>query len=85
MLAAIVLVVVLVIGLIRLLDVYAFAGHEWLSYVVVGVALTARGNDYLAQTPARQTEEVMPEHTRVLISARVQPGSRPPSTAPEPN
>ncbi|HEV7958308.1 MAG TPA: hypothetical protein VGP11_02480 [Acidimicrobiales bacterium] len=36
-LAAIVLVIVLVIGFIRLLDIYAFSGHEWLSYVLVGV------------------------------------------------
>lgn len=36
-LAAIVLVVVIVIGFIRLLDVYAFSGREWLSYVLVGV------------------------------------------------
>ncbi|MGA7833699.1 MAG: hypothetical protein WCA31_00655 [Acidimicrobiales bacterium] len=35
-LAAIVLAIVLVIGFIRLLDIYAFSGHEWLSYVVVG-------------------------------------------------
>ena len=37
-LMAVVLVSVVVIGLIRLLDVYAFARHQWLSYVVVGVA-----------------------------------------------
>jgi hypothetical protein len=36
-LAAIVLVTVLVIGFIRLLNIYAFSGREWLSYVVVGV------------------------------------------------
>jgi ABC-type nickel/cobalt efflux system permease component RcnA len=36
-LAAIVLVIALVIGFIRLLNIYAFSGHEWLSYVVVGV------------------------------------------------
>ena len=43
-LAAFVLVVALVIGLIRLLDVYAFAGHEWLSYVV-GRRDVARSRD----------------------------------------
>ena len=36
-LAAIVFVIVLVIGFIRLLNIYAFSGREWLSYVVVGV------------------------------------------------
>ena len=35
-LAAIVFVIVVVIGFIRLLNIYAFSGHEWLSYVVVG-------------------------------------------------
>jgi hypothetical protein len=35
-LAAIVLVIVLVIGFVRLLNIYAFSGREWLSYVVVG-------------------------------------------------
>lgn len=37
LLAAIVLVVVAIIGFVRLLNIYAFSGHEWLSYVVVGV------------------------------------------------
>ncbi len=35
-LAAVVFVVVLVVGLVRLLDVYAFAGRVWLTYAVVG-------------------------------------------------
>ena len=35
-LAALVFVVVLVIGLVRLLNVYAFAGHEWITYVAIG-------------------------------------------------
>jgi hypothetical protein len=35
-LAAIVLVAVLVIGFIRLLNIYAFHGRDWLSYAVVG-------------------------------------------------
>lgn len=42
-LVALVFVVVLVIGFIRLLDIYAFAGREWLSYVVVGVASMIAG------------------------------------------
>lgn len=42
-LVALVFVVVLVIGFIRLLDIYAFAGREWLSYVVVGAASTIAG------------------------------------------
>ena len=36
LLAVLVLLVALVIGVIRLLDVYAFSGHEWLSYAVIG-------------------------------------------------
>ena len=36
LLMAMVLVTVLVIGVIRVLNVYLFAGHEWLSYAIVG-------------------------------------------------
>lgn len=36
-LMAIVVVSALVIGLIRLLNVYCFAGHEWLTYAVIGL------------------------------------------------
>lgn len=36
LLAVLVLLVALGIGIIRLLDVYAFSGHEWLSYAVIG-------------------------------------------------
>jgi len=39
----VVLVVVIVIGFMRLLDIYAFHGREWLSYVVVGGASTLAG------------------------------------------
>ena len=40
-LMAIVLVSMLVIGFVRLLDVYAFASHQWLSYLLVGaISLT---------------------------------------------
>lgn len=35
-LAALVFVTVIVIGLVRLLDVYAFGGRVWLTYAVVG-------------------------------------------------
>ena len=35
-LAAVVFVVVILIGLVRLLNVYAFAGHEWITYVAIG-------------------------------------------------
>jgi ABC-type nickel/cobalt efflux system permease component RcnA len=42
-LAAIVFVAVTVIGLIRLLDVYAFAGREWLSYASVGTVSLVAG------------------------------------------
>jgi hypothetical protein len=39
---ALVLLCVLVIGLIRLLNVYLFTGHEWLSYAIIGsIFLTA--------------------------------------------
>lgn len=36
LLASIVLVGALIVGLVRLLNVYAFAGHEWLSYLIIG-------------------------------------------------
>jgi hypothetical protein len=42
-LASIVLLGALVIGLIRLMNVYFFAGHEWLSYLVVGVISLVAG------------------------------------------
>lgn len=35
-LAVVVLLTVLVIGVVRLLNVYCFAGREWLSYLVIG-------------------------------------------------
>ncbi|HEY1826237.1 MAG TPA: hypothetical protein VGG21_09805 [Acidimicrobiales bacterium] len=35
-LAALVFVVVIVIGLVRLLNVYAFSSHQWITYVVIG-------------------------------------------------
>ena len=35
-LAAFVFVIVLLIGLVRLLNVYAFSGHEWITYVAIG-------------------------------------------------
>ncbi len=42
-LAALVLVVVLVIGVVRLLNVYAFAGRDWLSYASVGALSVLAG------------------------------------------
>ena len=36
--ATVVLVLVLVVGLTRLLNVYAFAGREWISYLLIGLA-----------------------------------------------
>jgi|SRR5580658_9542574 hypothetical protein len=36
-LAALVFVVVIVIGFVRLLDIYAFNGRVWISYLAVGV------------------------------------------------
>ncbi|MGH3732837.1 MAG: LPXTG cell wall anchor domain-containing protein [Acidimicrobiales bacterium] len=42
-LAAVVFIVVLAIGLIRLLNVYAFSSHQWITYVAVGVALILGG------------------------------------------
>jgi len=33
----------LIIGLIRLLNAYAFSGHEWLTYAVVGAASLVTG------------------------------------------
>jgi hypothetical protein len=35
-LAAVVFVVVLVIGFIRLLNIYAFSTHEWITYLLIG-------------------------------------------------
>ena len=43
LLTALVLLIVLVIGIIRLLNVYLFAGHEWLSCLIVGGALVITG------------------------------------------
>jgi hypothetical protein len=43
LLIAAVLLIVLVIGIIRLLNVYIFAGHEWLSCMIVGAALVITG------------------------------------------
>lgn len=42
-LAVVVFVIVVTIGLIRLLDVYAFAGRDWLSYAVVGALSVIAG------------------------------------------
>lgn len=41
--AATVLLLVLVIGLTRLMNVYLFAGHEWLTYGVLGVIFVVTG------------------------------------------
>lgn len=43
LLAALVLVVALVIGLLRLLDVYVFVGYVWISYLAIGAAFVAAG------------------------------------------
>jgi LPXTG-motif cell wall-anchored protein len=43
LLAALVLVCALVIGVIRLLNVYLFAGHEWITYAIVGAAFLSAG------------------------------------------
>ncbi len=43
LLAAIVLFGAFVIGLVRLLNVYLFAGHEWLSYLVIGAISLVTG------------------------------------------
>jgi LPXTG-motif cell wall-anchored protein len=40
---AILAFVALMIGLTRLLNVYLFSAHEWLTYVVLGVALIGSG------------------------------------------
>lgn len=42
-LAVVVLLVALVIGIIRLLDVYVFASHQWLSYAVIGALCLVTG------------------------------------------
>lgn len=43
LLAALVLICVLVIAVIRLLNVYLFAGHEWITYSIVGAAFLLAG------------------------------------------
>lgn len=42
-LAAVVLVAVVVIGFVRLLNIYAFHGRDWLSYAVVGALSVVTG------------------------------------------
>lgn len=42
-LVALVLVTVLVVGLVRLLNVYLFAGHEWISYAILGALFVSVG------------------------------------------
>lgn len=42
-LVALILVAVVVIGLVRFLNVYAFAGRDWISYAVIGVAMLVAG------------------------------------------
>ena len=42
-LASIVLLAALVVGLVRLMNVYLFAGHEWLSYLVLGAIFVSVG------------------------------------------
>jgi hypothetical protein len=36
LLVSLVLISVVIIGAVRLLNVYLFAGHEWLSYLIIG-------------------------------------------------
>ncbi len=43
LLAVFVLVVALIIGLIRLLDVYCFAGHEYITYGSIGFLCVVAG------------------------------------------
>jgi len=42
-LSALVLVIALVIGVLRLLNVYVFVGHVWISYLTLGVVFVAAG------------------------------------------
>ncbi len=43
LLASIVLLGALVIGIVRVMNVYLFAGHEWLSYLVLGAIFLSVG------------------------------------------
>lgn len=43
LLAVTVLVVVLIVGSVRLLNVYLFAGHEWISYAIIGTVSLVTG------------------------------------------
>ncbi len=40
---ALVIIIVLAIGVVRLLNVYLFAGREWLTYLIVGVISLVTG------------------------------------------
>lgn len=42
-LVSLVLISVVIIGLVRVLNVYLFAGHEWLSYLVIGALSLVTG------------------------------------------
>jgi LPXTG-motif cell wall-anchored protein len=42
-LAAVVFVIVLVIGSIRLLNVYVFSSHQWITYVAIGALSIGAG------------------------------------------
>jgi hypothetical protein len=42
-LMAIVFIVALVIGLVRLFDVYVFASHQWLTYACIGALFVVAG------------------------------------------
>lgn len=43
LLVSLVLVIVLIVGIIRLFNVYLFANHVWLSYALVGVLSLVAG------------------------------------------
>ena len=41
--ASLILTIALTVGLLRILNVYAFAGHEWISYAILGVISLTSG------------------------------------------
>jgi len=42
-LASLFLIIALIIGLMRVMDIYLFAGHVWISYLLIGAASLAGG------------------------------------------
>ncbi len=90
--SCLVVLVLLSVGLVRLLDVYAFGGRVWASYALLGGIFCAgraagRGPGAPRRRPARAAErhghDRAPQGPHRRLRAR--PGSPPPSTPPGPS